>query len=66
VTFVSDPTLAKKGKGLSSLMIQQIGRGKQKRRRGNDGQAIPEKIHVTRATEEDKKLHDFLNGGSLL
>jgi hypothetical protein len=47
-------------------MIQQIGRGKQKRRRGNDGQPIPEKIHVTRATEEDKKLHEFLNGGSLL
>jgi len=57
---------AKKGRGLSSLIIHQIGRGNQKRRKGNDGQAIPEDIRVTRATEEDKKLHAFLNGGSLL
>ena len=60
-TYVS----AKKGKGLSSLLIQQIGRGQQKRRRGNDGQAIPEDIRVAKATAEDKQIAAFLNGSSL-
>ena len=54
---------AKKGKGLSSLIIQQIGRGnKQKRRSGNDGQEMPTAPRVERVNHQENVLiNQFLN-----
>jgi hypothetical protein len=53
-------SIAKKGNGLSSLLIQQIGRGQQKRRRGNDGQPIVEAPPVRKVNAEDQMLAAFL------
>jgi hypothetical protein len=55
-----DFSIAKKGNGLSSLLIQQIGRGQQKRRRGNDGQPVVEAPPVRKVNAEDQMLAAFL------
>ena len=41
-----------------------MSRGKQKRRRGNDGEEIAENVRVTRATAEDQQIAAFLQGGT--
>ena len=58
--FLTVSSVAKKGNGLSSLLIQQIGRGQQKRRRGNDGQPIVEAPPVRKVNAEDQMLAAFL------
>ena len=58
---------AKKGNGLSSLIIQQIGRGNAaKRRRGNDGRPVPDAPPVQRINRENEQLADFLQGRAFL
>ena len=59
--------LAKKGKGLSSLIIQQLGRGnrKDKRQKGNNGEAVFSQVpKVERVNRENEQIASFLNGGT--
>ena len=51
---MSNHRTAKKGNGLSSLIIQQIGRSNSaKRRRGKDGQPVPDAPPVQRVDREN-------------
>ena len=60
---MSNHRTAKKGNGLSSLIIQQIGRSNSaKRRRGNDGRPVPDAPPVQRVDRENEQLADFLQG----